>query len=466
MSWRLPIDRRYSVFLGGGFVLLLLIAITGGGLIVLYGARIQDSIQLVQRGHARSVQLAGSAEADVNLLRVYVRDLVYGIPDQGRRPVRSQIDSVLAVIDGTLAEYGALLTEPEEKENFRRFSSAFSGYRKELGAVMAATEKGDRAEARSMLAVRLAPWRKRMSDAMQLLAGGNERVSSAIDRQVDALQERFLWLSGGILVASILVGVFIYRYVVKSFRENIESIAGARAEKERLLELLTERQKRIEDLVLDLQTSTEEQRKRFAQELHDAIGHGLTTAIFNIESALADSAKRGTCDARHLENALQSIVEVSSEAKRISYELRPPIIDDFGLERALMQLATDFENRTGIKVQTKLDAGAPHLSPRVEISLYRIVQEALTNIEKHAEAGHVILQAIRRDDGTVALSISDDGRGFDAGKLRADGGSHLGIRHIRERVELIGGTAIIDSIPGKGSEINIEVPSGATKDKA
>ena len=185
----------------------------------------------------------------------------------------------------------------------------------------------------------------------------------------------------------------------------------------------------------------------------------MTTAIFNIDSALSGTHPQAGSNSKYLSNALQSVKEVLAETKRISYELRPPILDDFGLERALQQLATDFDNRTGINVHTDFDSSDRRLDPRAEISLYRIVQEALTNIEKHAGASHANLQSVFRNDGTVAISISDDGRGFDSRNLPHPDDHHLGLRHITERIKMIGGNVIIESTPGKGTEINIEVPT-------
>jgi signal transduction histidine kinase len=451
--------QNYRLSLTVGFALLFAMAIVGGTLIIFFSARIEDDIQRVQTNYIQGIRIFGQIETNINLLRVFIRDEVYSTSPKSQHRAQRQIDSVGETVSRYLSEYEPYLNLPLQRENYQEYVTTFARYKSTLGEVYQTAHSGNRSLAISMLTEKLGPIRYRLDELSRKLFTESEQIATTIDRDVDALQDRFFLISITVLGSSVLVGGFIYLFIVRSFRTYIEGIASAQRDKENLLGLLTERQRRIEELILDLETSVEEQRKRFAQELHDAIGHGLTTTIFNIESALSGSQSTPEASAKQLQNALRSIREVLAETKRISYELRPPILDDFGLDRALQQLATDFENTTGISVQTDFDSNGRRLNPRAEISLYRIVQEALTNIEKHAGAHHVTLQSVFRDDGTIALSISDDGRGFDAQKLQQNGDRHLGLKHITERIELIGGSVIIDSVSGRGTEINIEVPT-------
>ncbi len=271
------------------------------------------------------------------------------------------------------------------------------------------------------------------------------------------MQTGYLWRSISILVLSILIGGFIYRFVLHTIKIYIEGLTKAQQEKNEILEILTERQNMVEKLMVDMESSVEDERKRFSQELHDAIGHGLTISILNVESALLETSPSISTTEGYLKNALESMKEVLAETKRISYELRPPLLDDFGLGGAIKQLGRDFQKKTGIAINILIDENIPHLPSKQEISLYRIVQESLTNIEKHSGASSVTLQLIYRSEGVLALSVIDDGRGFSVTQ-KEDTAIHLGMRNMRERINLMNGTMVVNVDSGKGVEIIIEVP--------
>jgi signal transduction histidine kinase len=192
------------------------------------------------------------------------------------------------------------------------------------------------------------------------------------------------------------------------------------------------------------------ERARLARELHDETGQALTSILLGLrrveDAKDADAAREAARELR------PQIVETLQNVRRLAVELRPSALDDFGLVPALERLTGSFAESSGIAVDLEASTGEDRLSPEVETALYRIVQEALTNVAKHAEATHVSVVLTRRD-GTMSALVEDDGRGIVAGR---DGG--LGLHGMRERVGLLGGTLTVESSEGSGTTIAVEVP--------
>ncbi len=193
------------------------------------------------------------------------------------------------------------------------------------------------------------------------------------------------------------------------------------------------------------------ERKRLARELHDETGQALTSMLLGLRN-LEETASEG--ERRAALAALREIaVSTLHDVRRLAIELRPKALDDFGLVPALERLTESFGEQTGLRVQFEARL-RERLPTDVETALYRIVQEALTNIVKHARAREVSVLLIRKDTAVSAV-IEDDGRGFSRGGLSGDG---IGIVGMRERLALIDGTLTIESSPGAGTTLVAEVP--------
>jgi signal transduction histidine kinase len=309
------------------------------------------------------------------------------------------------------------------------------------------------------------------SIAMLLLARGIKLdIEAVLGAQTGAvLDTRTHWFVGwSVIVIGFALGtaIVIYAVVFHDLRNYITGILQVNQQNEIVQRSLEERQRLVEELILDLSSTEEEQRKRFSRELHDAIGHGLTSVKFHIDSARSDFARDVDRASWHLRSADEIVRQTLTEARRIAYELRPSVLDDFGLLAAIEQLAVDFQRRTGMNVHADIPDALHRSSPVVEISIYRIIQEAFTNIEKHSRASNVALQLLERDEGVLALSINDDGQGFRVEDAVEDGRPHFGLRNLRERVKLLNGIIEIDSAPGQGTEISIELPASDGKGSA
>jgi two-component system, NarL family, sensor histidine kinase DevS len=194
------------------------------------------------------------------------------------------------------------------------------------------------------------------------------------------------------------------------------------------------------------------ERRRLARELHDETGQALTSILLglrSIEEAPTDEEMRSAVT--EVRNLVRSTLQ---DVRQLAVELRPKALDDFGLVAALERLTESFAEQTGIAVEFVPALPEGRLSPEADTALYRIVQESLTNVVKHARASRVSIVLTRKDD-SVSVVVEDDGVGFEPGRTR-DGG--LGLVGMRERVGLLGGRLTIESRPGAGTTFVAEVP--------
>ncbi len=192
------------------------------------------------------------------------------------------------------------------------------------------------------------------------------------------------------------------------------------------------------------------ERRRLARELHDQTGQELTSVLLGLKAV--EEAKSDEERAEALAAVRGQVVETLHDVRRLAVELRPKALDDFGLVAALERLRDTFSEQTGMRVDLESQIGG-RLPSDVETALYRIVQEALTNIVKHAQASSVSI-VLARTNRAVTAVIEDDGRGFSPDE-RVDG---LGLLGMGERLALLGGKLKIESSPGAGATIVAEVP--------
>jgi two-component system sensor histidine kinase UhpB len=197
----------------------------------------------------------------------------------------------------------------------------------------------------------------------------------------------------------------------------------------------------------------EAERLRIARELHDEIGQTLTAVVLELERAARLPPGQVQGDVTHAREAARASLD---DLRRIARQLRPEALDDLGLVSALNALATAFSKRTGVKVERRLvRPGA--LSSEAELVIYRVAQESLTNVARHAHARTVELELSQREDMAL-LRLRDDGRGIEPSALS----SSSGIRGMRERAVLVGATLSIGPAADGGTEVRLEVPVEGT----
>lgn len=208
------------------------------------------------------------------------------------------------------------------------------------------------------------------------------------------------------------------------------------------------------DAVRRVVQAQEAERSRLARELHDETGQALTSILLGLkplEEALADHPARAA-----LAELREQVVSALQDVRRLAVELRPAVLDDFGLVPALERLTDAFAEQSDVRVDFHSALGELRLPSEVETTLYRVVQESLTNIVKHANA-HNVSVSIARRGSTVAAVIEDDGAGFDQRAVREEG---VGLLGMRERLSFVDGRLGIESRPGAGTTIVAEVPLG------
>ncbi len=211
-------------------------------------------------------------------------------------------------------------------------------------------------------------------------------------------------------------------------------------------------------LLKQVMSAREEEQRRIARDLHDGIGQSLTSLLLGLRAA----AEVPTIEeARPRLGELRGITAALLEdVRKLARGLRPSVLDDLGLAAALERYAADYTQAHGIAVDVVApDLASARLPAEVETALYRIAQETLTNVLKHAAAKAVSL-VVRRDSSGVHFTVEDDGRGFDSDALlQAPGtGIGLGLLDIRERVALLNGAVTLESRPGSGTTVHVYIP--------
>jgi signal transduction histidine kinase len=209
-------------------------------------------------------------------------------------------------------------------------------------------------------------------------------------------------------------------------------------------------------LLLDsLVTAQEDERRNLARELHDHAGQGLTSLLIRLKALENQCKDSGLKDGLHHMQGLVS--DTIDQIRDLSYSLRPPALEEFGLGTAIGALVEEISEQTGLSIKFK-NRIEEKISPKIETVLYRIVQEGLTNVIRHAEASHVVIELEPREN-LLYLKIEDNGKGFDPGDVvPSNGKRHLGLISMNERTELIGGVLEMYSSVGGGTKIEVKVP--------
>ncbi|MFL6591960.1 MAG: sensor histidine kinase [Luteimonas sp.] len=235
------------------------------------------------------------------------------------------------------------------------------------------------------------------------------------------------------------------------------SLAAMRERYERLLQRLEANEREFRRLGRAVWRVQEDERRRLARELHDGLGQNLT-ALKHRLGQIGSELAPGHAELRDkLDTALALCSGALEDTRNLSRLLRPPILDDLGLEPALKWLARSLEESAGVAVVVEIEP-LPALDGELQTLLFRVAQEAFNNAAKHAQARSLLLRLVVRD-GRLQLQVIDDGRGFDPDLALRAGGSGLG--SMRERLRLYGGQLELRSSPGHGVRLRATVPLDA-----
>jgi signal transduction histidine kinase len=281
-------------------------------------------------------------------------------------------------------------------------------------------------------------------------------------------------------VAFVVSNVTSLRHVernLKTLNQTLESRVGERtaeltatnralrdevARRRDAEESLRTSQRELEGLSERLMSAQEEERKRIAQDLHDSVGQSLSAIKYSLERAQVLARRqelKGAADV--VESAVERVQRVMEEVRGISMNLRPAILDDLGAASAVKSLCRDWHDvYTEIAIDTAIEVKDADIPPMLGTNVYRAVQESLNNVARHAGA-HRVEVAMRLEDGTLAVTVQDDGTGFaingDVRRL-VDRPELRGLRGLRERTERSGGRCMVSSAPGRGTLVRLEWP--------
>lgn len=215
---------------------------------------------------------------------------------------------------------------------------------------------------------------------------------------------------------------------------------------------LTERQ-RLRRFGAESLRAMEDERQRIARELHDDMAQRLSTLLLRVR--LVASAETEGERARMLEEIRGMLLETAEGVRRIARGLRPPALEDAGLAAAIRGHVREVRRSTKLRVELDIDAVDRLLRPDERLVIYRVVQEALSNVVRHARASRATI-AVRERNGSVTATVSDDGRGFDPSTVEP--GRGLGLIGMEERAEMMGGSLRVESLPGEGTSVRLEIP--------
>ena len=343
--------------------------------------------------------------------------------------------------------------QPQSQDVLRKLHRMTEGKLSELALTIRLHEEGKRNAALEIILSDLG--KEQLATILtltdELLA--YEKLHAASNR-TDLFQT--LWLNRiGVAMLSVISLLALFMYLRQPFaleRRQQEQRRLVQAERDRLEIEVKHRMAQLTELTLHLQTVREDERHRLARDLHDDLGALLTSAKLDaarIKSRLAGTAPEALELLEHLVSALNSSIAMG---RRIIEDLRPSALSNLGLVATIEILAREFAEHSGVQVHCAL--GSVKLDAKAELMVYRLVQEAITNITKYAQAHHVWV-SLDMHDHQVQISIRDDGRGFDT---TLPPGSVYGLIGMRFRVEAQGGTLNVVSAPGQGTLIQATLP--------
>lgn len=447
------IDRltmRHVLLAGFGLVLAL------GALQGVYFARRMAAVQVetegINRRYAHAQELLTTLRTQVLLGSIYVRDALLDQAPESHAAYRRLLEITLRSADEALHRYEPVTDSDAGRETVRQLTLQVADFRQSVLDALPSDAGHQPREARLLLRTRIIPKRQsviRVFEDVEVLNRGalTQRQAELAD-VYRTTQRRVWWQSAFLLGVFCVIGVAATRRV-----EFLET-------------RLYEQQRRDAESARDLQrlssqlvTAQEDERRTIARELHDEVGQVLTA--IKVELAVAQRAVDHVGGSPTLLGDARSITDNALHTVRnLSQLLHPAMLDDLGLVASVDALVREFRRRHDIRAEF-LQAGMTRRAPQaIEVAAYRLVQEALTNVARHAQAStcRVELQGLAH---TLFVTIEDDGVAFDESSLAgsADPARGLGLLGMRERVAQLRGSIRVDSWPGRGTRVAIVLPS-------
>jgi signal transduction histidine kinase len=442
---------RAALFLGFG--LIVGIWLFAGYFFTRRIADVERQAAAINARYMHAQELLSTVRSQVLVGSVYVRDALMDPDAASASDYRRRLEDSYTVVDQALQQYVPVLDSDAERQQVSRLRGEIGEFRRVMLDVLATDSSRWPAEARGLLRTRVMPKRELvigLSEQAQALNRGAFIQQQAAIAAVYGATQRRIWQSLGVALAASL-GIALLATLYAARLED-------RLRRQRAKDVQNTHD--LQRLSAQLLSAQEEERRSIARELHDEVGQALTA--IKVELAIAQrtiDALGGTATA--LDDARSIADGVLHTVRDLSHLLHPSLLDDLGLAAATEWYLKGFGKRHGIRAELLHQRIDGRLAPETEAAIYRIIQEALTNVAKHAKATscRVYLQGLTN---TLLVTIEDDGVGFaPGGTRRADGTGGLGLVGIRERVAQLHGTFRLESSAGKGTRVTVEVPAGA-----
>src|SRR5262245_1595745 len=398
--------------------------------------------------YTRAQELLTSVRSQVLLGSVAIRDALLDPDPSSLAAHRDQLEDSYRAADEALQQYVPVFGAPEETDRVARLRREIAELRDALRELAAADRSSPRA---GLLRRRTIPKRESVLRISEELQAMNRNAFVRLQEEIAALNrtaQRRLWIMFGLaLGASLAIALGA-------------SIHAGRLEGQIRRQLIkdAENTRDLQHLSSPLLTAQEEERRTIARELHDEIGQ-LLTAI-KVELAIAERGTDAGGDASSALGNARSFADTAVHTVRdMSRLLHPSMLDDLGLAAATDWYLKGFGTRHGIRIELLQEGMDDRLSPEIEATAYRIVQEALTNVARHSQA-RTCRVYLQRLTNTLLVTIEDDGVGFDpkADETAAEPRG-IGLVGIRERGALVRGSMRLESAPGKGTRLTVELPA-------
>jgi signal transduction histidine kinase len=428
--------------LGFGGLLLLFLFSGASQLAVIRSARDEDS--QARTGNFQRARVLDQLRDSVFLSGTFARDYLLTSDPKAAAPLRIEVDRNRQRAEAALSAYPA---SPDAR--VQRLLADLRGelnvYFKVLDLMLevATRERGpgtDRYFSQS-----LANRRETMTGIISRIREVSEGENRRREEEIKASDRIFFLTVAAIAALTVILGlclaVFASRHVVRLEREASDRLAENAKAKEALAELSAK-----------VVRAQEDERRAISRELHDEVGQSLSALIVEAGNSAA-TLPAEAAEARTRLDSMRAIAQRCLDAVRnMSLLLRPSMLDDFGLVPALEWQAREVQKRSGLRITVEADDEAGEVPDEHRTCIFRLAQETLHNITKHAQAKSARLTLVR-DANSVRLVVQDDGRGFDAGRTRG-----LGLLGMRERVARLRGSFDIDSSPGKGTRVTVTLP--------
>jgi signal transduction histidine kinase len=443
----LPI--RAPLFLGFG--LIVGIWLFAGYYFTRRIADVERQAAAINARYMHAQELLSTVRSQVLLGSVYVRDALMDPDLTTAGDYRRRLEDSYRAVDQALQQYVPVLDSDSEREQVLRLRSEIGDFRRTMLGVLATDATRWPAEARTLLRTRVMPKRElviSLSEQAQALNRGAFIQQQSAVAAVYRVTQRRIWQSLGVALATSLgIGLFAALYAGR-----LED----RLRRQRMKDVQNTRD--LQHLSAKLLNAQEDERRSIARELHDEVGQALMA--LKVELAIAQRTIDGAGGAANALEDVRSIADgVLHTVRDLSHLLHPALLDDLGLAAATEWFLKGFGKRHGIRVDALHDRMDERLAPETEAAVYRIIQEALTNVAKHAKATHCRVY-LQRLTNTLLVTIEDDGIGFlPADTYSANGTNGLGLVGIRERVAQLHGTVRLESGSGTGTRLTVEVPA-------